>query len=265
MVYRYLSSYTAWGIICIFRYIIWWGSYSYAFTHCNIDIIATAYYSPVVWQQFYWQWSYSWDVLLNGYGTHWASGREVFNGMIAAPQHIPFGTMIVLDGRWTWIVHDRWWAIVQSGSMSGVRVDIRVGTGELWLMRALSFWRRTMSGCIYYKPVYESSLWFALSWLSLYRYFFEVTLGQQRLQIGRSDPRVWVLKSYLRQLWYSNISIGTTFDTALRETICNIQISQWFLATSSSLCWVAGTRTLWWIIQQLKIQKLLRSDLFISL
>jgi hypothetical protein len=34
------------------------------------------------------------DKILNGNGTHGASGRAVFNGMIAAPKSYAFGTRI---------------------------------------------------------------------------------------------------------------------------------------------------------------------------
>lgn len=60
-------------------------------------LIATAYYSPLPGQSYYLRGSYEADVRLNGNGTHGASGREVFPGMLAAPKTYEFGTKIYIE------------------------------------------------------------------------------------------------------------------------------------------------------------------------
>jgi hypothetical protein len=56
--------------------------------------VITAYYSPLVGQSSYLMGSYEADIKLNGNGTHGASGKKVFPGMIAAPKSYTFGQYI---------------------------------------------------------------------------------------------------------------------------------------------------------------------------
>lgn len=59
--------------------------------------IVTAYYSPLPNQNFYLKGSYEADIRLNGNGTHGASGKEVYIGMLAAPKTYSFGTKVYLE------------------------------------------------------------------------------------------------------------------------------------------------------------------------
>lgn len=52
--------------------------------------IVTAYYSPLPNQDRYLMGSYEADLRLNGNGTHGASGKPVYVGMLAAPKHYEF-------------------------------------------------------------------------------------------------------------------------------------------------------------------------------
>jgi hypothetical protein len=52
----------------------------------EVSLVATAYYSPVPGQKYYLRGDYEREVILNGRGTHGASGKAVFEGMIAAPK-----------------------------------------------------------------------------------------------------------------------------------------------------------------------------------
>ncbi len=63
----------------------------------EIQLIATAYYSPLPNQSFYLRGSYEGDLRLNGNGTNGASGKEVFIGMLAAPKTYDFGTKIWIE------------------------------------------------------------------------------------------------------------------------------------------------------------------------
>lgn len=52
--------------------------------------VVTAYYSPLPDQVRYLRGSYEADIRLNGNGTHGASGKPVYVGMLAAPKHYEF-------------------------------------------------------------------------------------------------------------------------------------------------------------------------------
>jgi 3D (Asp-Asp-Asp) domain-containing protein len=110
--------------------------------------VVTAYYSPLPDQSLYLRGSYEADIRLNGNGTNGASGKEVFEGMIAAPKTYAFGTRIELSGIGIGIVEDRGGAIVTAGERGydADRVDIWMGEGEDGLIRALTFGKRTVYG-----------------------------------------------------------------------------------------------------------------------
>lgn len=113
--------------------------------------IVTAYYSPLPNQSFYLRWSYEADKRLNGNGTHGASGKAVYPGMIAAPKIYEFGTKIELIGVWIGTVDDRGGAIVWSG-VNGYeydRLDIWMWSGDEWLKRALNWGKRVVEWKVY--------------------------------------------------------------------------------------------------------------------
>lgn len=110
--------------------------------------IVTAYYSPLPGQNYYLRGSYEADIRLNGNGTHGASGKPVYVGMLAAPKHYDFGTSIHLEGLGTGTVDDRGGAIVKAGERGQEfdRIDVWMGQGEEGLRRALSWGKRTVKG-----------------------------------------------------------------------------------------------------------------------
>ncbi len=114
------------------------------------DFVVTAYYSPLPDQSFYLKWSYDAEIKLNGNGINGANGQKVFAGMIAAPKSYDFGTKIYFDGLGIGTVADRGWAIVNAWErgQSYDRIDIWMGSGEVWLKRALIWWRRKVTGVI---------------------------------------------------------------------------------------------------------------------
>ena len=79
------------------------------------EFVVTAYYSPMPNQSFYLRGNYEAEKRLNGNGTHGASGKPVFTGMLAAPSSYSFGTRIDFDGLGVAIVEDRGGAIVEAG------------------------------------------------------------------------------------------------------------------------------------------------------
>ncbi|MDP2103289.1 MAG: peptidoglycan-binding protein, partial [Candidatus Gracilibacteria bacterium] len=112
--------------------------------------VTTAYYSPLPNQSFYLRGSYEADVRLNGRGTHGASGKAVYQGMLAAPKTYMFGTQIYFPDFGIGTVDDRGGAIVSAGSRGydADRIDIWMGEGEEGLKRALTWGKRTVFGQI---------------------------------------------------------------------------------------------------------------------
>lgn len=110
----------------------------------------TAYYSPQEGQDFYVKGSLEDDKILNGDGTHGASGEPVFNGMIAAPASYAFGTRVYIPGRGIGQIEDRGGAIVQAGERDEHydRLDIRAGEGQQGLSNALQFGVRFFEGYV---------------------------------------------------------------------------------------------------------------------
>jgi 3D (Asp-Asp-Asp) domain-containing protein len=119
-------------------------------TEVEKEFIVTAYYSPLPDQSFYLKGNYNAEKILNGEGTHGASGKPVFVGMIAAPKTYNFGTRINLNGLGAGIVEDRGGAIVKAGERGQEhdRIDIWMGVGETGLRRAIAWGKRKVIGTI---------------------------------------------------------------------------------------------------------------------
>lgn len=112
--------------------------------------VITAYYSPLPDQSTYLNGSYAAEIRMNGKGTNGASGKEVFEWMLAAPSNYPFGTKIYFEWFGIGEVHDRGGAIVKAsdGRHGYDRIDIWMGYGDEWLARARTWGIRTVKGKI---------------------------------------------------------------------------------------------------------------------
>lgn len=106
--------------------------------------IVTAYYSPLPDQKSYLKWNYEAEKRLNWEGIRWASGKEVFSGMLAAPKNYAFGTKIYLEWLGIWEVADRGGAIVNAWKRGYEhdRIDVWMWYGDEWLQRALYWGKR---------------------------------------------------------------------------------------------------------------------------
>ncbi len=123
---------------------------SFAAAGETTTFIVTAYYSPLPGQSFYLKGNYEAEKRLNGNGTHGASGKPVFAGMIAAPKSYDFGTQIFFEGMGVGTVSDRGGAIVEAWDRGQAydRIDIWMGSGESGLRRAMAWGRREVRGTI---------------------------------------------------------------------------------------------------------------------
>jgi len=119
-------------------------------TESDTYFIVTAYYSPLPNQKNYLKGNYEDEIRLNGNGTHGASGKGVFSGMLAAPAKYGFGTKIYLEGLGIGEVADRGGAIVAAGKRGyeNDRIDVWMGYGDEGLKRALYWGKRKVKGSI---------------------------------------------------------------------------------------------------------------------
>lgn len=163
----------------------------------------SAYYSPVYWQKFYYKGTYYREKKLNWNWTHWASGKRVFNWMLAAPKKYSFWTKIYFPGLWIWQVEDRWNAIVSAWKRweKYDRIDIWVWKWDKALMRALSFWKQIRVWYVCPKNK-RLKVWFDYNKFPVFANFFEKTLWWVWLFLWRHDSWVLVLQKYLKKLWY---------------------------------------------------------------
>lgn len=209
--------------------------------------IVTAYYSPKVNQKFYYKDWFQPEVILNGSGTHWASGKPVFNWMLAAPSTYAFWWKIFFPSLWVWEIADRWWAIVHAWERkhNHDRIDIWMWEGEEWLIRALTFWKRTI---VWYYCNNDTlkQLWakpkvgLNFEAIPVLKYFFDSALFIQELVQWRTDVRVYKLQEYLIKFGYMDKKTWH-FWPETKKALCSYQIKRWI--TSKKYCGTFGSST----------------------
>lgn len=118
--------------------------------------VVSAYYSPLPWQNYYLKWNYEDEIILNWKWLRWASWIGVFTWMLASPKKYNFWTKIYLEWLWVWDVQDRWWAIVEAWERwyNYDRIDLWVWHWDEWLLRAISWWKRTIK----WKVLWENEI-----------------------------------------------------------------------------------------------------------
>lgn len=98
----------------------------------------TAYYSPLLGQDFYLNGSYADEIRMNGEGTHAADGTPVGHGLLAAPGSFAFGTPVYIPGFGMGEVHDRGGKIIDLED-GAARLDIWLGHGDEGLKNAMNW------------------------------------------------------------------------------------------------------------------------------
>jgi len=199
------------------------------------------YYSPQPNQDVYTRNTYEAEIRLNGRGTHWASGRGVFNGMVAAPRSYPFGTKIVLPWLWVGEVHDRWSAIVSGDGFD--RIDVRLGAGDVGIERAKAVWLKWI---LWWRCDSNVTLpiWFDWSRIPDYVDFVGVAFWSVDQSIGRSGALVYRLQFYLKQLWYDSSSIVSwVYDRTMSDVVCRFQVEHLQLNPDDDACGYTGPAT----------------------
>ncbi len=231
------------------------------------NFTVTAYYSPESGQIFYYKPSFQDEVILNGEWYVWASGKKVFNGMLAGPATYPFWSVIYFPWLGVGEIADRGGAIVLSGErgQSADRIDIWMGRGEEWLIRALTFGKKSMTW--YFcntstsKVLWKNSL--LREQVPVLKYFFDVGIWIQELKPGRKDIRVWTLQKYLVKLWYLNKKHRHgEYNSYTKKALCSYQVAKKIVGSKHPDCWTFGSKTRY--TMKLDVQKkwLLPSDLY---
>ncbi len=224
-------------ILGVFVIGCFWVQFGYCFDfQANCEertFVVTAYYSPKSGQAFYYKDTFEAERTLNWEWYFWASGKEVFNGMLAAPSSYDFGGLIYFPSLgWIWEIADRWWAIVEAGQRwySYDRIDVWMWTGELGLVKALVFGKQTITW--YYcdaKTVksnkIKEKIWFNLDSIPILKHFFDSTLFIQELKYDRTDVWVYKLQEYLMKFGYMNKKTWY-FGSETKNALCKYQVAR---------------------------------------
>ncbi len=198
------------------------------------ELVATAYYSPLPWQSFYLRGNYEAEKALNGNGTHGASGKAVFTGMVAAPKTYEFWTRLDFQWMGIWIVEDRGGAIVSAGEKNQTydRIDIWMGYGEAGLHRAMIWGKRKVKATITgntEKKIFD---------------FMDIDTGKIDLS---QFPSVWVALSWPLDATVLGkfADLGYTLDGwNVKEMIVSFQIDHNIITSEKDDgAWVYGPRT----------------------
>lgn len=197
-------------------------SLAYTETMC----IVTAYYSPLPNQSYYSTGSFERETRLNGNGTHGASGKAVFTGMLAAPSKYTFGTKIYIEGLGVGEVADRGGAIVPAGQRgyNYDRLDVWMGHGEEGLYRALAWGKRTIP-CRIYDQNSNVSVNLNYSHINIVnRIQHETTrLFNRDLSLHTEGEDVKKLQEMLKNINLYNGDINGKYDTSTYHAVINLQ------------------------------------------
>ncbi len=199
----------------------------------------TAYYSPLADQDFYIKGSFEADKKLNGNGTHGASGKPVFSGMVAAPSIYSFGTKIDLEGLGTVEVADRGGAIVKKGERneSYDRLDLWLGSGDEGLKKALSWGVRYLKGTVY--DMDESgnkSVTLNIKSIPLapanWNLLKKADVFSAQFQRGSEGENVKKLQELLTGLGYYQGTLSGVYDDATMDAVVSFQLDHKIIQSS---------------------------------
>ncbi len=243
-------------------------THAFDFSACEErGFTVTAYYSPESGQVFYYKSSFEEEVTLNGEWHVGASGKQVFNGMLAWPASYVFGSIIYFPGFGVGEIADRGGAIVVSWEkeQSFDRIDIWMGKGEQWLIRALTFGKKNMIGYFCDDSIVKTTPKDSLlrDNVPTFKNFFDIALRIQQLEEGRKDIRTRTLQKYLVKLWYLNKRYWNgNFECNTKKALCRYQIAKRIISSKSPDCWVFGSMTRYTMKLDVQSKNLLPQNLY---
>lgn len=190
--------------------------------------VVTAYYSPLPNQEYYLTGDYESEKRLNWQGIRWASWKEVFSWMLAAPKIYEFWTKVYLEWLWVWEISDRGWAIVKAGERwySYDRIDVWVWYWDEWLRRALYWGKRTIKWSVVldssnvtlnYNTI-ASPAW-ATKWLKQIPNIFSTWIWKW--------SNSWIVKKLqelLQELWLYKWEIDWVYNNEVIDIVYDFQL-----------------------------------------
>lgn len=229
--------------------------------------IVTAYYSPQSGQAFYYKENFQDEITLNGEWYTGASGRAVFNGMLAWPATYSFWSIIYFPELGIGEIADRGWAIVLSWErgQGADRIDVWMGKGEEWLIRALTFGKKTMTGFFCDRSLVAPDVPVSLlrEKVPLFKNFFDVALRIQHLEEGREDIRTRTLQKYLVKLWYLNKQYRNwKYEVKTKKALCKYQVAKRIVWKKNADCGVFGKMTRYSMKMDMQERWLLPENLY---
>lgn len=247
---------------------IWSFTSAFDFSSCEQRwFTVTAYYSPESGQAFYYKPTFQQEVILNGEGLFGASGKKVFNGMLAGPSSYPFGSILYFPWLWLGEIADRGGAIVLSWEkwQTHDRIDVWMGKGEQWLIRALIFGKKNMTGYVCDSTNITTSAKDTLlrDSVPVLKNFFDIALWIQQLDEGRSDIWTRTLQKYLVKLWYLNKKYWNgSYESNTKKALCTYQVAKKIVSSKSPDCWIFGSMTRYTMKLDVQSKNLLPSNLY---
>ncbi len=243
--------------------------------------IVTAYYSPLANQEYYMMWDYESEKILQWNWTNWASWKEVFSGMLAAPAKYSFWTKIYLEWIWVWVVEDRGWAIVRKGKRWAKydRIDIWMWYGDEWLKRALAWGKRTVKWKIVSRNTkttfnYKTRIapdW-AVRWLKSVRE--KETIFDYDIWKDSPKEKIKNLQKFLAKIWVYKWEIDWNYMWETIDIIFDFQIANSIVSSEKEAWagyWWTKTRALFkkmylnWEFRVWKIDKKLNKEIKLAL
>jgi hypothetical protein len=202
--------------------------------------------------------NYEDEIKLNWRGIRWASWMEVFDWMLAWPSKYPFWTKIYLEWIWTWVIADRWWAIVEAWERwyESDRLDVWMWYGDEWLKKALSWWKRKVSWKIV--EMWNSSiintknLWvnyISSAWIK-YSNSSKDAIYNINVWPESSKEKLKLLQTKLKETWIYRWDIDWIYNNELKKSLINYQVETWIIKSKNDYwAWY------WWIKTREKISK----------
>ena len=140
-----------------------------------------------------------------------------------------------------------------------------MGTGEAWLVRALTFGRKILTGylCNPWLLTTSAILWFDRDHIAVFKNFFDIALRVQQLELGRKDIWTRTLQKYLVKLGYlSSRYRNGSYDVHTQTAVCNYQLRTHIVSRSNPDCGTFGPLTRYAMKLDMIARNFLPADLY---
>lgn len=220
------------------------------------EFIVTAYYSPLPDQKYYLKWNYEDEVKLNGRWIRWASWMEVFDWMLAWPKKYAFWTKMYLEWIWTWVIADRWWAIVSAWERwyEVDRIDVWMWYWDEGLKKALSWGKRRVTWKIIEMWTSTITNWatsnvwvnFTSSNVNLPKqnYVNKEEIYKINVWPESSSDKIKKLQTKLKEVWLYKWNIDWIYNKETINILTWFQIDSWIIKSKNEYwAWYWGAKT----------------------